>query len=88
MRGDREMIGGVISFRKSNEYSPERRAGDYGSSSGGKKRRKIQVDSSLPENLGVRFVRNSEFFRTLDVEYGVCIVYYVIFPAGSAGSTP
>jgi hypothetical protein len=32
MKGDREMIGGITSFSKSNEYSLERRVGDYGSS--------------------------------------------------------
>lgn len=81
------MIEWVTAFRKSNEYSVDRRAGVYVSSRKKKKCRKIQVHSSLPEYLGARNVRNSDLFWTIEIEYGVCIVHYIMSPAVSGSRT-
>jgi hypothetical protein len=71
MRGDTEMIGGIISSRKTKEYSLERRAGDYGSSRGRKNAVKYRSTVTYSKILEPDMFQIKNFFRTLDVEYGV-----------------
>jgi hypothetical protein len=80
MRGGREMIGGIISFRKSNEYSVERRVGDYGS--GRKNRNAVKYRSTVPypKILGPEMFEIHIFvFLILEMEYAAYIVYYVTY---------